>query len=830
MNFNIRDTRYIFIILSVPVLFQTTKFGFYKTIYISILPKLAFPLRTMSASSHKRRRVSSVSDDDEVCSDDEIHSDYPDPNINDSFRAANSISTAPNISNIVIDLKYLTSEQVDVDNLDKLTPGQACDVLNTIHGECKTIINSDDLPHHYKAFFGISDIKITQVDVIIAKYMCGVMILYQLFMKKQWAGFYNETTEKAHNQFKYIFSTIKTGEKCLQVCKQQNELAAIGVTGEINLFDYAMPDPETQTDWQKLLLFCLQKLATKGWRRYNSACYEEVVIYHMEDYDENQFFIEQTKFNNGDDNYQHCTIRQSIKSCAWKHVCDIDDLVHKLVNRNQYFEQWLLLTSQQSNAKATTRYLALCDDYQFVDLKPNRLIRTFNNGVLVFDFGKEAFYPFRHVNSLPSNIVSCKYIPLDFDVRYWNMKHWYNIPTPVIQHIFDSQKLTPQVSAIIYGMLGRLLYPLGKHDNWQVILFLKGVANSGKSTIGKVVKMFFDIAQVAVLSSNAEDKFGLEPLLNHLVWICFEVTKSWSISRCDFQSMVSGEDISAARKNKVAQQITWDIPGLLLGNEMGPWLDAAGSIVRRLLVCKFQTTITEVDNDLDRKLFNELPMIIYKCQSAYVSMVQEYKKDGIWERVPRYFRKVQKDISINTNPIKAFLCESPFLVRSPNAMMPIYVFTTQFKEYAKGNQTRVNFTTDEYKSVFDQEGIEMVQGNYEWDGRIWGGRWIKGICLMDKSPENAVDTQPIEDPDDDDGYVTPPPELCSLSSHIWKNIGVDTQMYYTSAATATAPDVVPDTPVVVTTVRNDDVVHMRSIPAEEIGFRESDVLSQGECT
>ena len=156
-------------------------------------------------------------------------------------------------------------------------------------------------------------------------------------------------------------------------------------------------------------------------------------------------------------------------------------------------------------------------------------------------------------------------------------------------------------------------------------MLFRSVAQSGKSTIGNVVKSFFKCEDVAVLSSNIEKKFGLQAIIGRLVFICFEVTKNWGLSRDDFQSLISGEDMSIAFKNMEARTIKWSIPGLLLGNELGPWVDAAGSLVRRLMVLHFKNRVTKMDPDLDVKLDKELPRLMYKCYWAYKQIVKKYK-------------------------------------------------------------------------------------------------------------------------------------------------------------------------------------------------------------
>ena len=56
-----------------------------------------------------------------------------------------------------------------------------------------------------------------------------------------------------------------------------------------------------------------------------------------------------------------------------------------------------------------------------------------------------------------------------------------------MQCIFDYQEFDEDVSRWVYVFIGRLFFDLGELDNWQVAMFLEGVAGSGKSTITKIV-------------------------------------------------------------------------------------------------------------------------------------------------------------------------------------------------------------------------------------------------------------------------------------------------------------------------------------------------------
>ena len=43
----------------------------------------------------------------------------------------------------------------------------------------------------------------------------------------------------------------------------------------------------------------------------------------------------------------------------------------------------------------------------------------------------------------------------------------------------------------LYVLVGRLLFPVGQHDDWQVIPFLKGTAGTGKSSIAAILQEWF---------------------------------------------------------------------------------------------------------------------------------------------------------------------------------------------------------------------------------------------------------------------------------------------------------------------------------------------------
>ena len=112
-------------------------------------------------------------------------------------------------------------------------------------------------------------------------------------------------------------------------------------------------------------------------------------------------------------------------------------------------------------------------------------------------------------------------------------------------------------------LVGRLLYPTKAHDNWQIMLFLKGDSNSGKSTILNILTKIFPEGSVGCITSTTEGTFGLESLFNIRLVLFPDMSESIgkNLQRETWQSMVSGEKVSVAQKHKKAlTDKPWRVP------------------------------------------------------------------------------------------------------------------------------------------------------------------------------------------------------------------------------------------------------------------------------
>jgi phage/plasmid-associated DNA primase len=246
-------------------------------------------------------------------------------------------------------------------------------------------------------------------------------------------------------------------------------------------------------------------------------------------------------------------------------------------------------------------------------------------------------------------------------------------------------------------------------DSWQVIPFLKGIAGSGKSTIiTKALKKFYECEDVKTLSNNIEKKFGLWSIDGCFMFISPEVKGDLALEQAEFQSIVSGEDISIARKNEKAITKEWKTPGILAGNEVPNWKDNSGSIQRRIVVWNFTKQVTDADPKLDEKLDTELASLLQKCVKAYLDYTKKYGDKDIWSVLPKYFKDMRKKIASSTNSLQHFL-ESEKITYNSSAFIPQKVFVNIFMAHCQENNLLRprGFNDDTYAAPFMNRDIEV---------------------------------------------------------------------------------------------------------------------------
>lgn len=532
------------------------------------------------------------------------------------------------------------------------------------------------------------------------------------------------TSEERFEEIQLIFNKIfESIDYCCKILKfgsilinsHADENVEIGK--DLGQLRWMQPNIETNSPFQNLLLYLLDSIYTTGLQRYGDSLYEK--IYY-----------------------------KSYFTHAWKEKLSIKKFIYEKTEFCQDYRQWHNLTSNASNIKNATDFLENCKDPRINDLKKDRHVFAFRNGIYnckekIDGNYTDHFYEYGAdlTRSLNLDIVACKFFDCNFN-NFDEIDDWYDIPTEHFQSILSYQDFDEDVSRWIYVLIGRLLFELGELDNWQIALFLEGIAGSGKSTITKIVKKFYESCDVGVLSNNIEKTFGLSSLKDKLLFLAPEIKGDLKLEQSEFQLLIEGGDMQLPVKYKESHYIEWKIPGLFAGNEPPNYTDNSGSISRRLVVAKFHKKVNLKDPDLDLKLNKELPSILKKAACAYLSAVNKFQGQDFWTSLPEYFRNTQRDMAQNTHSLEHYI-SSGKVILGEEFYCRETLFVQAFNEHCKEcHLERHKFTTDYYLGVFGNYNITVKKNmklKYpnEPNSPSYQGTFIFGVDIVNEMGENV---------------------------------------------------------------------------------------------
>ena len=253
-----------------------------------------------------------------------------------------------------------------------------------------------------------------------------------------------------------------------------------------------------------------------------------------------------------------------------------------------------------------------------------------------------------------------------------------------------------------------------------------------------VVRNLYDPIDVGVMSNNIERKFGISAFWDKNVFIGPECRNDLAIEQAEFQSIVSGEDIQVNMKHKKAFSTQWRVPGILAGNEVPSWADAAGSVQRRLAVYDFEKPVLQGDMRLGEKIDNEMPDLLVKCNRAYREMAARHGSDNIWTLLGPYFHKTSSELAQTINVLEAFLaCDE--VVFGAGKYVPFDEFKNAVSAYAQINGfTKPKFHVDYFRGPFTKRGITKEKGTKTWNGRVLNREFLIGVDLVRDETVNLL--------------------------------------------------------------------------------------------
>ena len=418
-------------------------------------------------------------------------------------------------------------------------------------------------------------------------------------------------------------------------------------------------DPKTKvTDLQKLQDYLEYVLSALGLRRKHEFLYRNLII-------------------------------DGTPSLAWVPVSRCDgcgDASHTIKSFSQYacskavrpdMHAHLHRSIDDKAANLERYFVEGCGDAYCPPIVSNKSIFSFSNGVWDLRCVAAA-----RKNGYAGDVPCGEFTPYPLPVghpltrgRHVAGKH-FDVPFPVdrldlprsqlhcngMRDIFAAQGLVDVQAGdrfseydLFLGFYARMFFDLNELEEWQALLMLEGRPLTGKSTAAHFVAGTYDPNDVAVLSNNMEDKFGMQAILasDSKIFIGPEIKGDFCGNMAEMQSLISGDEMAVAVKNKSVHRSKPKITGMLFGNSRPRFDgDPHGAVARRIISVRFDLPIPLQDGNLKDRLEADRPLIMIAAVKTLVDMLAIAGKRDVWSIVPLAVTQRRCE---TTNPLVGFL-------------------------------------------------------------------------------------------------------------------------------------------------------------------------------
>jgi len=498
--------------------------------------------------------------------------------------------------------------------------------------------------------------------------------------------------------------------------------------------------------WQVVESFLLDRFQELGLRHHKDYCYTRIIA------------------------------KNGTKTMAWKPLMLISEFIPTEITPEKNYSIYRLYTGSPSyNMNNTFSRFFTKDSKQtrFPALKPNRYLRSFNNGF--FHILHLAFYDYNDKKNWPaitarkiivnadhdpkaseyvaptSNDTCLKHFDLDF---VWgelinNCNSIMDIDsseieTPELDKILQYQRLEPDTIRNVYCLIGRLFYDVKRFDDWQLMLYFKGVAQSGKSSILNFIQECFDYEAFGILNSNCQDQFMLEHIFEAEVVATFEAKRQTKIDQATLQQCISGEKTTVNQKGKKSFDKIWTSQFVMAANEILGVRDAAGSVARRLALFLMNYKVVAQDEEMGKRMVKQIADYLLKFNLIYRQEVFNSEKKGWWSirsggtslaspQMLAYRDEVIADLQPLVNFIvKAGIFDLVLIDESLDAeecYINEKVFVDKYRMFCRDLNLNMGiWNSDLYKTVFDDYKIVRKQAHLPTEGGVLvNGYFLFGI-------------------------------------------------------------------------------------------------------
>tara|TARA_R110000851_G_scaffold37076_4_gene96027 strand:+ start:152 stop:2584 length:2433 start_codon:yes stop_codon:yes gene_type:complete len=388
----------------------------------------------------------------------------------------------------------------------------------------------------------------------------------------------------------------------------------------------------------------------------------EVEDVEDEDKTDNQKLYEYILKVSNENNYKKNKtniLKPSINSpIVYENYLSFEDFINETFNKDCIY--YNLLRKNPSYFQNLIKYLETYNDVELPFINLNKYIFSFKNGYLdITDLYDLKFIDYSDCIISNDNITSIHY-DFDFDVELLNC-NIEDLKTPLFDKICNYHFKDDEILSIFYGMLGRLHYNTNKYDKFNCMAFIKGGANTGKSTTGNICMR--NHQKIGTISGKMEQTFGLQSLINKNIIYNPDMNKNFvdKLDKGDFQRIIEGSNIDIPVKNKASiNNYKWETPLLFLGNYLPIYKDSSGAIPRRLCVFYMDQYINERDTTLEKRCIeNEGHLILLKTLLSYKLLIEKYEKKTFEDWDLDYFKEGYEEMTNQCNNLYKYLNLAP---------------------------------------------------------------------------------------------------------------------------------------------------------------------------
>lgn len=503
----------------------------------------------------------------------------------------------------------------------------------------------------------------------------------------------------------------------------------------------------------KLLVFILHELERAQLRRFGDKCYKQKHIQDAEG------VWRATKY--------------------WHEECAIEQFVARKCDKEHNYEMWSIVLGRGDVTKRIRDRLMDGVEREFPELQVDRHLFAFRNGL--FHAELQRFYAYADADAIAADIdenaAAINYFDLNCYDGIDDVIDPACIPTPALDSVFLFQLKYTFLEAVrraeadlaaacteeardaaaarlehareeqavdrhliiwwVYALLGRMFFELNVHDTWQICTFIKGYAGTGKSTLGNLLTAVFPQQHIANIASNIEEQFGLQDKWDKLLWLCLEVKDNFRLPLSQLQSMISGEPITVAIKNKDPKTVVWKSPGMMFGNEIPPWKDRAGALLRRFVMVLFEVPVGEEEKNMNllAELQAELGCIIPKVTRIYLSAARLHRSVDIWSVLPPWFKECRDNFALSVDIVSRFFKDSLAVAADSACYAPFEFVQDEFRRWVERNvpaQSKLEFNADTCDAFFKKNGITVAVEPYLWNGAVQQRKYLLRVRWVDE--------------------------------------------------------------------------------------------------